>query len=37
VSAQAARVTLRDMERVFLPPLREAAHALGLQLDRGVR
>jgi IclR family pca regulon transcriptional regulator len=37
VSAQATRVTLRDMERTFLPPLREAAHALGLQLDRGGR
>lgn len=33
VSAQAARVTLRDMERVFLPELRAAAHDLGLQLE----
>ena len=33
VSAQAARVTMRDMERLFLPELRAAAHDLRLQLE----
>jgi IclR family pca regulon transcriptional regulator len=33
VSAQAARVTMRDMERLFLPELRVAAQDLSLQLE----
>jgi IclR family transcriptional regulator, pca regulon regulatory protein len=33
VSAQASRVTMRDMERLFLPELRAAAQDLRLQLE----
>ena len=33
VSAQAARVSMRDMERLFLPELRAAAHDLAMQLE----
>ena len=33
VSAQATRVSMRDMERLFLPELRAAAHDLSLQLE----
>jgi IclR family pca regulon transcriptional regulator len=33
VSAQASRVTMRDMERLFLPELRTAAHELRFQLE----
>ena len=33
VSAQAARVSVRDMERLFLPELRAAAHDLATQLE----
>ena len=33
VSSHAGRVTMRDMERLFLPELRAAAHDLSLQLE----